>query len=125
VKDHDVWGDLQTANYAVTREFAAQNPKTLEKIVRAIADTYDWVNATPLEEVRAEMEKVIEKRNWPGEDPAVLQYFEGYGVAVKGGVIDEKSIEFWIDWGITNGDIKEGDLTPADVYTNEYNPYAK
>jgi ABC-type nitrate/sulfonate/bicarbonate transport system substrate-binding protein len=121
----EVWGNLQVANYVISREFAKNNPNTAKKLVEAIAETYNWVNSTPLEEVRAKLEEIVPVREFVGESTAAIPYWLGYGITNEGGVIDKASIEFWLDWAVKQGNITEGQLTPEDIYTNEFNPYAK
>ncbi|MDR2133104.1 MAG: ABC transporter substrate-binding protein [Clostridiales Family XIII bacterium] len=121
--EYDVWGAMQVSLYAVTRDFAEQNPNTTRKLTSAIGQAYDWVNSTPIDEVRAKLKEIMEARaeERPGENPAVLDYWTGFGVSEPGGLIDAESLDFWLDWAVINGDIEEGLLTPEDIYTNEYN----
>ena len=39
-------------------------------------------------------------------------------------MIGDKEIQLWIDWLVRNGELPQGKLTAADLYTNEFNPYA-
>ena len=34
-------------------------------------------------------------------------------------------IELWLDWLKSRGDVDPDKIKPSDVYTNDYNPYAK
>ena len=33
-------------------------------------------------------------------------------------------LQTWIDWLVRDGELKKGQLTAKDLYTNEFNPYA-
>jgi ABC-type nitrate/sulfonate/bicarbonate transport system substrate-binding protein len=123
--DLEVFGDFQTGYNVVTREFTEKNPNTTRKIVEAIAEALNYVNATPVEDVRKVLEEVINTRGLTGDSTASIPYWNGYGVANEGGVIDEADVQLWLDWAVKAGDVKEGELTAKDIFTNEFNPYAK
>lgn len=40
-------------------------------------------------------------------------------------VYADKDAQFWIDWLVKDGKIKEGQFKPSDIYTNQFNPYYK
>ena len=40
-------------------------------------------------------------------------------------MIAGKEFQTWIDWLAREGEIKSGRLKPSDLFTNEFNPYAK
>ncbi len=39
-------------------------------------------------------------------------------------MIKDSDISRWTDWLVGRGDIPADKVTPADIYTNELNPYA-
>ena len=44
-------------------------------------------------------------------------------MANKGGVIDAKEFQTWIDWLEREGEIKPGQVKAENVFTDEYNPF--
>ena len=54
-----------------------------------------------------------------------LKYWKSTGISEKGGVITPSEYGTWIDWLVANGELKEGQVKPEDLYTNEYNPFAQ
>ena len=40
-------------------------------------------------------------------------------------MITPSEYDVWIDWLVKNGELKEGQVKAEDLYTNEYNPFAK
>ncbi|WP_245288203.1 hypothetical protein [Bradyrhizobium sp. Ec3.3] len=83
---------------------------------RAIA----WAQITPPEEVRARFERVIAERK-RNEDSTPIKYWKSTGVATKGGVIGDAELQVWIDWLVKDGLLKQDQLKPSDLYTNEFN----
>ena len=92
------------------------------KAVGSRPKTIRWTQTTPRDEVVAKFKDIIGKRG-RGESTELADYWKSPGVAGPGGVITDQEIQTWIDWLDLNGELTE-DLTPADVYTNKYNPYA-
>ncbi|MFP3040485.1 ABC transporter substrate-binding protein [Treponema primitia] len=120
--DIDIFGDNTNNLYAVRKEFAEQNPNSTRKLVEAMAKAIEWSKETPIEEVRARMKDIIKKRN-RDEEVTTVDYFKGFGLASKGGLVYDKDLQIWIDWLVSQDDLKEGQLKPTDIYTNEFNPY--
>ncbi len=82
-----------------------------------------WTQVTPRDEVIAKYKEIITGRG-RNETTDLVGYWKSPGVAGPGGVLTDQEIQTWIDWLVRNGELEDGKLTPADVYTNEYNPYA-
>ena len=123
--DTDVIGHSFTAgNYFFREDYVKENPDVIKTFVEGVAKAIEWSRETPLEEVIARMEKIITERD-PNESIETVKFWKSFGVANEGGVIQEKEMQMWVDWLVQNGDLKEGQLQATDLYTNEFNPYAK
>lgn len=113
-----------TAGAVVLREdFIAGNPTTTRKFVEAFAKAVHWAQSRPREEVVARFQQIIAKRG-RSEDATAVTFWKSTGIAGKGGVIADKEFQIWIDWLGREGEIKPGQIKPADLYTNEFNLYA-
>ncbi len=44
-------------------------------------------------------------------------------MAGTGGVIKDAELQIWINWLVKDGLLKPGQVKPADLYTNAFNPY--
>lgn len=89
-----------------------------------MAKVIEWARTTPKEEVIARMEKIVSARK--GKEPTEnLKLWKSTGISEKGGVITDAEYDVWIKWLEKNGDLKEGQVKAVDLYTNEFNPYAK
>lgn len=124
-KDIDVFGTEFTAgDYFFTDQYIKDNPNTVKQFVDGVAKAIEWARTTPREEVITRFEEIINKRERK-ETTDNLKYWKSTGISEKGGVITPSEYEVWIDWLVANGELKEGQLKPEDLYTNEYNPFAK
>lgn len=123
--DIDVMGrNFTGGNYFFSEDFVEKNPEVVKQFVEGIAKAIEWSRETPREEVVERMENIIKKRD-PNESYENIKFWKSYGVAGEGGLISDEEMQIWIDWLVGNGDLKEGEVQPGDLYTNEYNPYAK
>lgn len=124
-RDIDVYQTEFTAgDYFFTEEYIKNNPNTVRQFVEGVAKAIEWERTTPREEVIKRMESIVEKRD--GKDATLnLKYWKSPGIATEGGVITPEEYQRWIDWLVNEGELKEGQLKPEDLYTNEFNPYAK
>ncbi|MFP3040481.1 ABC transporter substrate-binding protein [Treponema primitia] len=120
--DVDLFGDNTNNVYVIRKSFADQNSNTVRKFVEATAKAVEWSKTTPIEEVRERMKSIIKKRD-RDEDLNVTNYFKSYGLQSKGGLLYDRDLQVWIDWLVKQGDLKEGQIKPSDIYTNEFNPY--
>ncbi|BFV59266.1 ABC transporter substrate-binding protein [Kitasatospora sp. CMC57] len=120
--DYDLLGKFSAGTFVLTNRFLKQNPTTSRTFVTGVAKAIEWSRSTPREEVIARSTEIIRKRG-RNEDTAALQYWRSTGVAETGGRINDQEFQLWIDWLVSHGDIKVGQIRPADLYTNEYNTY--
>lgn len=120
--DKELFGTFSAGSYVLTKEFIKNNPKAARKFVEATAKAIEWARTTPREEVVARYEKIIKNRGRK-EDTKAIKYWKSTGVAGKGGLISEKEFSTWVDWLVKEGTIKQGELNPKELYTNEFNPY--
>ncbi|MGW2938655.1 ABC transporter substrate-binding protein [Streptomyces sp. NPDC001156] len=118
--DYELLGAFNAGTYVMTDRFLKQNPDTARTFVTAVGRAIEWSRSTPHEEVIARMTDIVKKRG-RNEDTAPLKYWRSYGVAEKAGLITGKELQLWVDWLSDRGDIKKGQVTLSDLYTNEFN----
>jgi ABC-type nitrate/sulfonate/bicarbonate transport system substrate-binding protein len=122
--DYELLGAFSAGTYVMTDRFLKQNPGTARTFVTAVGKAIEWSRATPHEEVIARMTDIVKKRG-RNEDAASLKYWRSFGVAETAGRITGKELKLWIDWLADRGDIKKGEATLSDLYTNEFNAAAE
>jgi ABC-type nitrate/sulfonate/bicarbonate transport system substrate-binding protein len=118
--DYELLGAFSAGTYVMTDRFLKQNPDPARIFVTAVGRAIEWSRSTPHEEIIARMTDIVKKRG-RNEDTAPLKYWRSYGVAEKAGLITGKELQLWIDWLADRGDIKKGQVTLSNLYTNAFN----
>ncbi|MBV6758816.1 MULTISPECIES: ABC transporter substrate-binding protein [Rhodococcus] len=121
--DESIFGSFTYGSLLFRNDFISKNKDAVADFVQGTARAIRWTQTTPRADVIAKYKEIITGRG-RNETTDLVDYWKSPGVAGPGGVITDKEIQTWIDWLVRNGELEDGKLTPADVYTNEYNPYA-
>lgn len=118
--DYEVWGRASgKPAYVVGEEFMKKNPDAVRRYVSALAKAADYINAHPEEALKIDI-----KRNYAGTDPEKAKYINAQRYP-EHALVSEEQVKLWIDRMVKYGDLKEGQIKPSDIYTNEFNPYYK
>jgi ABC-type nitrate/sulfonate/bicarbonate transport system substrate-binding protein len=120
--DESIFGAFTYGTLVFRNDFIAENREAVADLVQGTARAIRWAQTTPRDEVIARFEEIINGRG-RNENTDLVQYWKSAGIAGAGGVITDQEIQTWLDWLTRNGELEEGKFTPADVYTNEFNPY--
>lgn len=121
--DFELLGAFTGGSYVLRDDFIKKNPDTVRKFTTGVAKAIEWSKTQPREAVIAKFEEIIAKRA-RNEDNSQLKHWKSYGVTSKGGTIVDTDFSTWIEWLNGTGELKSGDLTAPDIYTNEYNGVA-
>jgi ABC-type nitrate/sulfonate/bicarbonate transport system substrate-binding protein len=119
--DYDLYGKFTAGSYVLTRDFLRNNPKTARHFVESTAKAIEWARQTPREDVIRRFESIIAQRG-RNEDASAVKYWKSTGVSGRGGLIEDKEFQVWIDWLVKDGQLTPGQLAPGLLYTNELNP---
>jgi ABC-type nitrate/sulfonate/bicarbonate transport system substrate-binding protein len=106
--------------FIVREELIKKNPELVRRLVAVYEKTDQWAVKHP-DEARKLVAHVLQKRN---QNPAIAKYWKGPYLR-NNGLLQDSDIQFWLDWFLREGKIKEGELKPSDIYTNAFNPYFK
>jgi ABC-type nitrate/sulfonate/bicarbonate transport system substrate-binding protein len=117
--DHQLFGDFNAGSLVMRTQFIEENPNTVRKFVEASAKAIEWARSHPREEVIARLERVMKKRSGT-EDVSQLKYWKSTTVASKQGRLSDADFQVWVDWLTRTGQLKRGQLKPADLYTNAF-----
>ncbi len=115
---YDVRGETASIGLGIREDLIKQNPEAVKRFVAAIVKTYDWSAKNP-EEARKVVAGIYKKR---GGNPDLAKYWSP-NMAWEHGVIKDEDVQWWLDWFVRDGILKEGQIKPSDVYTNEFNPF--
>lgn len=123
-RDIDVYERHFTAGPTVFSDsYIEENPETVKMFVEGTAKAIDWLQTTPKEDVIELYTTILTKR---GEEDTVdnTRFFKSPGVSAKGGVLTDEDFGVWLTTLEEDGTIEKGAVDVADVYTNEFNPFA-
>lgn len=122
--DHDLFGTFTAGSYVLRKDFLRDRPNAARHFVEATARAIEWAKSTPRDEVIARMRNIVGRRG-RNEDVSALQYWRSTGVAGTGGMIAERELQIWLDWLVKVGELSPGQLSLAELYTNDLNPYSR
>jgi ABC-type nitrate/sulfonate/bicarbonate transport system substrate-binding protein len=113
--DYDLDGGLGgMAPYSAHGRFIREHPEATRDVVTALAKAANWVNANP-EEAR----RLVSKRiNMALENVDRFAYVDDL-------VVTEPPIQYYIDILQSEGKLAQGKVAVKEVYTNEFNPFAR
>ncbi|CAH1202562.1 hypothetical protein PAECIP111893_01833 [Paenibacillus plantiphilus] len=120
--DKDLFGIFSAGSYVLKNEFIEDNPNAARKFVEATAKAIEWARTTPRDEVVARFEKIIAERGRK-EDASNIKYWKSTGIAGKGGLINDKEFDTWVNWLVKEETITKGELDGKKLFTNEFNPF--
>ncbi|OCS94281.1 ABC transporter substrate-binding protein [Caryophanon latum] len=124
-RDIDVYDRHFTAGPTIfSDDYIEENPHTVKTFVAGTAKAIDWLQQADKEEVIELYSTILTKR---GQDDAVenTRFFQSPGVSAQGGLLTDEDFAVWLKTLEEDGTIKEGAVDIGDIYTNEFNPYAK
>ncbi len=120
--DFELFGKFTAGSYVLTKSFLRDKPKAAHQFVEATAKAIEWARSQPREEVIKRYEDII-KRRARNEDASTVKYWRTTGIAGKGGLIEEREFQIWLDWLVKEGQLSAGQLKLSDLYTNQLNPF--
>jgi len=125
VKDTDVVGGPYTGGgFSMRDDFIKDNPETSKELVAGVADAVTYIETHSADQIYQVLFPYLEKHGFADYEDAIKANYPGsLGVPAKP-VITDADITRWTDWLASHGDIEPDSVKPADVYTNDLNPYA-
>lgn len=124
VNDIDLVGPYSAGSYVLRDDFIKRNPTTTKKFVGAMAKALDYSQTHSVKAVREVMKGYLEEHG-RGDFAGALDLWQGTGVPRPGGVISDEDFSMWLDWLEAEGEVDTGAIEPDEIYTNDFNPYAK
>lgn len=67
--------------------------------------------------------RIIGKRG-RNEDTSIIGYWTTTTIPTPRGVLRDQDYQMWIDWLVRDGQLTPGQIAPADIYTNDFQPGA-
>lgn len=108
--DTDVLGEIAGGFVVLRRDWIGAHPLAAKTFVEKSEQALEYARLHP-EETKKILAKELAAR---GENADIAQYFTGYGVR-DGGKAIPRDLQFWIDILVRSGNLKQGQLTAADI----------
>ena len=124
VVDTDLVGPYNGGSIVLRDQFIKQNPALTKRFVAGLAKALVYAETHSADEVRTKLQSWLQAQGRP-DDAKALALWKGTGVATHAGLIRDMDFDLWLDWLKSRGDVKADSIKAADLYTNEFNPYAK
>ncbi|MFH8572549.1 ABC transporter substrate-binding protein [Streptomyces sp. NPDC017993] len=121
--DYQVLGAFSCGCQVMRDGFVHDNPDTVRAVVGAVARALAWSQRRPAPQVIDRFRRILKDRK-RAEDAAALQFWKGYGVAGRGGVIAARELSVWRDRLVDDGIVDRRDAPLDRLYTNRFNPYS-
>lgn len=122
-RDFDFLGAFTAGSYVFRDDFIERNPDTVRAFTGGVARAIEWSRDRPREEVIDRLTRILTTRG-RSENADALKYWRSWGVAGKGGTMGDREFSTWSEWLARVDQIPKATVKPADLYTNEFNPYA-
>lgn len=111
----------QHCGLIVSEKFIKDKPELLRDFIKGVSKAGDWERENP--DKATELSAKLVKDNGVNPEP-ILKYVTPSDMTEHAAVRDS-DIQWFIDRLVERGELKEGQIKPYDVYTNEFNPYYK
>ncbi len=103
-----------------TKKFLAEHPNEAKEFIDGYVRAADWERDNPEEAIELTV-KLNKALGYPELEPYIRNLTDS-DIADHSMVADS-DIQWFIDQLVATGELKPGQVTPAQEYTNEYNPY--
>jgi ABC-type nitrate/sulfonate/bicarbonate transport system substrate-binding protein len=113
----DLLGDFVTGGFAFSQRFLDAHPTAVREFVAGYVRAWSWAWEHP-EELQQEAAEIITENKG---DPSLSRFVFPFG-SRENALIQDSDVQFYLDQLTKKGDIEAGQVRPADVYTNEFNP---
>ncbi|HEX4306556.1 MAG TPA: ABC transporter substrate-binding protein [Solirubrobacterales bacterium] len=123
-KDVEFLGSYLNTTTVLSDSFIEDHPQATKELVAGIAKAIRFMQTEPAAKVVKLGDEIADEEGF-SEDVETIKYWKSLGVPGKGGLILPREFPLWIKYLEEEGELEPGKVTPADAYTNEFNPYDK
>ena len=121
--DYQLFGELTTASYVMADSLIETKPNAARRFVEATSRAIEWSRETPEAEVVARFRRIIHERK-RNEDEDAIRYWKSTRAATRGGLIQPREFQLWIDWLVRDGQLAPARVEASQFFTNRFNPFA-
>jgi ABC-type amino acid transport substrate-binding protein len=122
--DIGLLGPYTGGSQVLRPSFIQQHPAETKELVAGVAKAIHWLQVTPRPTVIATAEKIAALHGRSSTDDSWIPSWTSQGVAELGAYIKPSDFSRWITAMEISGQLKQGQVSLREIYTNEFNPYA-
>jgi ABC-type nitrate/sulfonate/bicarbonate transport system substrate-binding protein len=122
--DIGLLGPYTGGSLVLRPDFIEEHPAEAKELVTGVAKAIHWLQVTPRPTVIDTAEKIAAAHGRSSTDDAWIPSWRSQGVAETGGYIKPTDFSRWITAMQISGQLKKGQVSLSQIYTNEFNPYA-
>ncbi len=115
----DMLGDFVTGGFAFSQDFLDKHPEAVRQFLAGYVKAWTWAWAHPAELQQKAVEII---KDFHG-DTSLSKYVYPWGSRANA-VIKDVDIQFYIDQLTKKGELKPGQVTPSEFFTNAFNQAA-
>lgn len=124
VADIEMLGDYNGGSYTLRTSFMDAHPELTRTLVEGLTRAIRFEQTHDVAEVQEALSAWLEAQG-RADEIETLEQWRGNGVATPGGVLSENDFDLWIDWLAAERQIDVDNIEISQLFTNEFNPYAK
>jgi ABC-type nitrate/sulfonate/bicarbonate transport system substrate-binding protein len=121
--DYDFLGAYTGGSTVMQPSFIQKNPKETKELVAGLAKAIHWLQVTPRAKVIQIAEKIAALHGRSSDDSWIPSW-TSQGVKENGGYIEPTDFSRWFSPMELGGQLKKGQVSLSELYTNAFNPYA-
>jgi ABC-type taurine transport system substrate-binding protein len=123
--DIGLLGPYTGGSLVLRPSFIAQQPAETKELVAGLAKAIHWLQVTPRPKVLGVAEKIAALHGRSSTDDSWIPSWTSQGVAELGGYIKPSDFSRWITAMDISGQLKQGQVSLSQLYTNQFNPYTR
>jgi|tagenome__1003787_1003787.scaffolds.fasta_scaffold20933640_2 ABC-type nitrate/sulfonate/bicarbonate transport system substrate-binding protein len=121
--DTQLIGPYTGGSLVLRDDFIAQHPAVVRELVAGVAKAVRFEQTAPVPTVIAAYEKFLAAHGRAAEEKFIAPW-KSIGISVPGGYLRSADFQPWITWLVQTGQLESGQISPSQVYTDQFNPYA-
>jgi NMT1/THI5 like len=121
--DIGLLGPYTGGSLVLRPSFIEQQPAETKELVAGVAKAIHWLQVTPRPKVIDVAKKIAAVHGRSSTDDTWIPSWSSQGVAELGGYIKPSDFSRWVTAMGISGQLKQGQVSLSQLYTNEFNPY--
>lgn len=123
IDDNDLVGSYNGGSYVLHDRYIAEHPDLTRRFVGGVAKAIEYERTHDRDQVMKVYGSWLRDHD-RADELAVFRLWKSNGIPTRGGALRVEDFSIWLKWLESKGEVETDALEVADLYTNEFNPYA-